>query len=146
MSITEGIPFTFHLGFVHPLQDLLSYLSRSLADRWGTTVDFTTSFLHCSQFSGFHSMILHSRPVHSLMLSSHRLLCLPLHLPPWIVPCRALAFHCFLSNAFLFQVVPSLFAMSSRHLLIVSPLDFFPLLGCHSVQCLVHLFSFFQIC
>ena len=24
----------------------LSYLSRSLADRWGSTVDFTTSFLH----------------------------------------------------------------------------------------------------
>ena len=27
------------------------YLSRSLADRWGTTVDFTTSFLHSSWFS-----------------------------------------------------------------------------------------------
>ena len=27
------------------------YLSRSLADRWGTTVEFTTSFLHSSQFS-----------------------------------------------------------------------------------------------
>ena len=28
------------------LHYFLSYLSRSLADRWGTTVDFTTSFLH----------------------------------------------------------------------------------------------------
>ena len=49
----------------------LSYLSRSLADHWGTTVDFTTSFLHSSQFSAFRSSIFHSRPVYSLMLSSH---------------------------------------------------------------------------
>ena len=66
----------------------LSYLSRSLADRWGTTVDFTTSFLHSSRFSALLSMIFHSRPVHSLVLSSHRFLCLPLRLPPWTVPCR----------------------------------------------------------
>ena len=59
-----------------------SYLSRSLADRWGTTVDFTTSFLHSSRLSAFRSMIFHSRPVHSLMLSSHGFLRLPLHLPP----------------------------------------------------------------
>ena len=61
---------------------ILSYLPRSLADCWGTTVDFTTSFLHSSRFSAFRSMIFHSRPVHSLMLSSHRFLCLPLRLPP----------------------------------------------------------------
>ena len=60
----------------------LSYLSRSLADRWGTTADFTTSFLHSSRFSAFRSMMFHSRPIHSLMLSSHRFLCLPLRLPP----------------------------------------------------------------
>ena len=42
-----------------------SHLSRSLADRWGTTVDFTTSFLHSSRFSAFRSSIVHSRPVHS---------------------------------------------------------------------------------
>ena len=59
-----------------------------LADRWGTTVDFTTSFLHSSWFSAFHSMMFHSRPVHSLMLSTHCFLCLPLRLPPWTVPCR----------------------------------------------------------
>ena len=64
-----------------------SYLSRSLADRWGTTVDFTTSFLHSSRFSAFRSAMFHWRPVHSLMLSSHRFLCLPLRLPPWTVPC-----------------------------------------------------------
>ena len=61
---------------------VLSYLSRSLVDRWGTTVDFTTSFLHSSRFSAFRSMIFHPRPVRSLMLSSHRFLCLPLRLPP----------------------------------------------------------------
>ena len=66
----------------------LSYLSRSLADRCGTNVDFTTSFLHSSRFSAFRSSIFHSRPVHSLMLSSHHFLCLPLRLPPWTVPCR----------------------------------------------------------
>ena len=68
-----------------------SYLSRSLADHWGTTVDFTTSFLYSSRFSAFCSMIFHSRPVHSLMLSSHCFLCLPLRLPPWMVPMIVLA-------------------------------------------------------
>ena len=60
----------------------LSYLSRSMVGRWGTTVNFITSFLHSSRFSAFRSMTFHSRPVHSLMLSSHRFLCLPLRLPP----------------------------------------------------------------
>ena len=50
---------------------ILSYLSRSLADCWGTTVDLTTSFLHSSRFLSFRSMVFHSRPVHSLMLSFH---------------------------------------------------------------------------
>ena len=45
---------------------VLSYLSRSLADRWGTTVDFTTSFLHSSRFSAFRSVMFHGRPVHCL--------------------------------------------------------------------------------
>ena len=63
-------------------------LSHSLADRWGTTVDFTTNFLHSSRFLAFCNMMFHSRPVHSLMLSSHHFLCLPLCLPPCTVPCR----------------------------------------------------------
>ena len=63
-----------------------SYLSRSLADHWGTTVDFTTSFLHSLQFLAFRS-IFHSRPVYSLMLSPHCFLHLLLCLPPWTVPC-----------------------------------------------------------
>ena len=40
-----------------------SRLSRSLADRWGTTLDFTTSFIQSSRFSTFRSMMFHSRPV-----------------------------------------------------------------------------------
>ena len=67
---------------------LSSYLSCSLADRWGTTVYFTTSFLHSSRFSAFRSNIFYSKPVHSLTLYSHRFLILSLHLHPWTVPCR----------------------------------------------------------
>ena len=67
---------------------ILSHLSGSLADCWGTTVDFKTSFLQPLRFSAFRSMIFHSRLVHSLILSSHRFLCLPFRLPPWTVPCR----------------------------------------------------------
>ena len=36
----------------------------------------------------FRSMMFHSWPVHSLMLSSYRFLFLPLRLPPRTVPCR----------------------------------------------------------
>ena len=69
-----------------------SYLSRTLADRWCTTVDFTTSFLYSSRFSAFRSSIFHSRPVHSLMLSSHRFLCLPLRLSACLFLCFVILF------------------------------------------------------
>ena len=59
---------------------------------------FTTSFLHSTRFSAFCISIFHSRPVHSLMLSSHRLSAFssppPFSPPPppppipWTVPCR----------------------------------------------------------
>ena len=86
---------------------ILSYfiLSRSLAGRWGTTVDFTTSFFHSSRFSAFRSMIFLSRPVHSLMLSSHRFFCLLLRLPPWTVPCRTVLAILDLSTSFLLQTL-----------------------------------------
>ena len=48
---------------------LLSYLSHSLVDRWCTTVDFITSFLHFSRFSAFRSMTFHPRSSHPLILS-----------------------------------------------------------------------------
>ena len=79
-------------------------------------------FLVCL-YSAFH-LSLSPRLFHSLQdVALHQ--CLPL-----------------CSVAFLFQVVPSFLAMSSCHLLHGRPLDLFPLLGCYSVQRLVHLFSF----
>ena len=58
-------------------------------------------------------------------------------------PLQDVALHqYFLSVAFLFEVVASFPVMSSCRLLLGCPLDPFPLLGCHSVQCLVHLLSF----
>ena len=56
--------------------------------RWGTIDDFTTSFLHFSLFSTALWDLPNSRPVHSLMLSSHLFLCLPCLLPPFTVLCK----------------------------------------------------------
>lgn len=36
---------------------------------------------HSTWFSSFHYVMFQSRPIHCLMLSSHHILCLPLHLP-----------------------------------------------------------------
>ena len=55
---------------------------------WGTTDDFTTNFLCFSLFSTALWGLLNSRPVHSLMLSSHLFLYLPCLLPPFTVPCK----------------------------------------------------------
>ena len=80
---------------------LSSHLSPNREGRWGTTHDFTISFLHFSLFStalwdlansrSVHSLRLsshHSRPVHSLMLSSNLFLCLPCLVPPFTTPCK----------------------------------------------------------
>ena len=56
--------------------------------RWGTTDDFSTSFLHLSLFSTALWDLPNSRPVHSPMLSSHIFLCPPCLLPPFSVPSR----------------------------------------------------------
>ena len=56
--------------------------------RWGTTDDFATSFLHFPLFSTALWVLPNSRPVHSLMLSSHLFLCPPCLLPPFTVPCK----------------------------------------------------------
>ena len=58
--------------------------------RWGTTDDLATSFLHFPLFSTALWDLPNSRPVHSLMLSSHRFLCLPCLLPPFTAPCKML--------------------------------------------------------
>ena len=51
------------------------HLSLNREGRWGTADDFTTSFLHFSLFSTAPWDMPNSRPVHSLMLSSHLFLC-----------------------------------------------------------------------
>ena len=56
--------------------------------RWGTTDNFATSFLHFALFSTALWNLANSRPVHSLMLSSHLFLCPPCLLPPFTVPCK----------------------------------------------------------
>ena len=63
------------------------YQSLNRESRWGTTDYFATSFPF---FSVLHSLweLPNSRPVHSLMLSSHLFLCLPCLLPPFTVPCK----------------------------------------------------------
>ena len=53
--------------------------------RWGTTDEFTTSFLHFYLLSIALLDLVNSRPVHSLMLSPQIFLCLPCLLSP---------FHC----------------------------------------------------
>ena len=64
--------------------------SLSREGRWGTRDDFATSFLRFSLFSTAPWDLPNSRPVHSLMLSSHLFLCLPCLLPPFTVPCKML--------------------------------------------------------
>ena len=65
---------------------LSSNLSLNREGCWGTTDDFTTSFLHFSVFSTALWDLANSGPVHSLMLSSHLFLCLPCLRPPFTVP------------------------------------------------------------
>ena len=55
---------------------------------WGTSDAFATSFLHFSLFSTALLDLANSRPVHSLMLSSHLLFCLPCLLLPFTLPCK----------------------------------------------------------
>ena len=69
-------------------QNLHHHLSLNHDGRWGTTDDFATSFLHFSLFSTAPWDMPNSRPVHSLMLSSHLFLCLPSLLPLFTLPCK----------------------------------------------------------
>ena len=56
---------------------LRRHLSLNHGGRWGTTDDFTTSFLRFSLFSTALWDLTNSRPVHSLVSSSRLLFCLP---------------------------------------------------------------------
>ena len=62
--------------------------SLNLEGRLGTTDDFATTFFHFTLFSTALWDLPNSRPVHSLMLSSHLFLCPPCRLPPFSVPCK----------------------------------------------------------
>ena len=64
------------------------HLSLNRAGRWGTTDGFRASFLYFPLFCTTLWDLANSRPVHSLMLSSHLFLCLPCLLPPFTVPCK----------------------------------------------------------
>ena len=58
------------------------HLSLNCEGCWGTTGDFTTSFLNFSLFPTALWDLANSRPVHFLMLSFHLFFCLPCLLPP----------------------------------------------------------------
>ena len=63
------------------------HLSLNHGGYWGSKDDFTTSFLHFSLFSSALLDLANSRPVHSLMLSSH-IFCLLCPLPPFTESCK----------------------------------------------------------
>ena len=67
------------------------HLSLNHGGRWGTTDDFTTSFPNFLLFSTALWDLANSRPVHSLMLSSHLFFCLL---------CLLFPFHCALQDGF----------------------------------------------
>ena len=87
-SMPSSSPSSFPLASSSPSSHLSSHLSLNLEGRWGTADDFATSFFHFSLFSTALWDLVNSRPVHSLMLSSHLFLCLPCLLPPFTVPCK----------------------------------------------------------
>ena len=64
------------------------HLSLNRGHSWDTTDDFTSGFVHFSLFSTVLLDLVKSRPVHSLMLSSHLFLCLPCLSPSFTVPCK----------------------------------------------------------
>ena len=124
---------TFHLGFVH-LACLMLCFHLSHLSPW-----------LCP--SGLSHVVLSPFIPFTLALSI------------WLVSCCAFTFHtfhlgvvhplqdvarhqCLPSSSVCCFPVPSFFVMSSCHLLLGRPFDLFPFIGCHSVQCLVHLLSF----
>ena len=82
------ITFTFFQGHRSVRNHHHHHLSLNHEGHWGTTDDFATSFLHFPLLSTALWDLADSRPVHSLMLSSHLFLCLPCLLPPFTVPCK----------------------------------------------------------
>ena len=73
--LKPSYPFFLLLFFVH------LHLSLNRGGRWSPTDDFTTSFVHFSLFSTALWDLANSRPVRSLMPSSHFFFCPPCLLP-----------------------------------------------------------------
>ena len=70
-----------------PSKILHLHLSLNREGRWGTTDDFTPSFLHSSLLSTALWNLVNSRHVHFLILPPHLFFCLPCLLRPFAVPC-----------------------------------------------------------
>ena len=74
---------------LHPENLLTPYISRGLGDRRGIAVSATAYPISpCLLPSSLLSLSFDAFPVHSVVLSSHLLLCLHLFLFPCTVPCR----------------------------------------------------------
>ena len=86
LLLTKRSLFFLHSGAA--ISHHQHHLYPNCEGRWSTTDDFTTSFLHFSLFSAALWDSANSRPVHSLMLSSHLFPCLPCLLSPFTVPCK----------------------------------------------------------
>ena len=74
--------------FCHTVTVTILFCPITLEGRWGTTDEFATILSHLVLFSAVLVELAKSIPVHSLILSSHLFLCLPLFLFPFTVPCR----------------------------------------------------------
>ena len=79
LSLSKIPPYPFTFTFTYPINP---------EGRWGTTDDLLTSSLHPSLSSAALIASLIFKWVHSLMLSSHLIFCLPRLLPPCTVPCK----------------------------------------------------------
>ena len=82
-DIKPGWPVCFW-----PQISLHFLLSLNHGGCWGTTDDFTTSFLHFSLFATTLWDLANSRLVHSQILSFHLFFFLPCLLPPFTLPCK----------------------------------------------------------
>ena len=77
-----------HTIYVHLIFYSILFYPITLEGRRGTTDEIVTIPFHLVLFSAALVELAKSIPVHSLILSSHLFVCLPLYLFPFNVPCR----------------------------------------------------------
>ena len=110
----DVVSFIFIHSFIHYLiHHLQLHLPLNREGRWSTTDDFTNSFLIFSLFFTSLWGLGNSRPVHSLMLSSHLFFCLPCLLPPFIVPSKVVLTRPDERETALYYFILRLFTMDS---------------------------------